>query len=816
MTTIGGSGCPAGGAAKQGGGGLSVGLLHCLRVLAPLLLLASAAAAPAQTATVTASPNPPVSPPPPPLVPATRVDRSNGVYRTTPGVAAPLVSPLPDPSGPPSAALALPGRPRIGLVLGGGGAKGFAHIGVLQELERLRIPVQVLSGTSMGAVVGSMYAIGNDGAQISKIAHSIDWNSIFRDRSTRSDLTYRRKTEEHSILLPYRLSFKDGSPVIPAGVLGGQRLFATLQSVLANERTVTNFDNLPTPYRAVATDITTGDPVIMGSGDISTAVFASMAVPAALPPVERDGVLLVDGGISDNLPINVAREMGVDVIIAVNVGESPRPAAQITSALSVLNQMQLLFGYAAVRDQIAAMTDGDVLVSPDINGLSATSFDRIDLGIERGRQAAIAVEDKLRRYSVSEAEWQQFVAARAARTGRIKPIEIDYIKIANTSRKPDSKLLAQMTTKPGDTLSGDRMLHDVGRIWDLGGFSAVNYNVLGGPNDFGLQVNANASPFNDSFFQFGMLISSDFGSLSTFALAVGYTDREFLNSDWEFRGFAQVGSSIALNVELYRQWGQFFFEPYAYYLRYDTQVVQSGSTPISGNLKISAAGAGGRGGVVFSNWGTMYAGVQAGGINPLQGSIPTGLPENWNTDISWNVGAGIDTIDSITFPTRGNFTQLMFSDHTTALGGQFARNEFLANLVQAFSWGYTTLVLGARFGTTWDSDPGFIGVYRLGGFLELSGQNTDSLIGQQQVLGRAILYHQISQTSPLGHVPVYVGGSVEAGNTYNSLSQMSFGSLRYGLSAFVAADTPIGPIFLAYGHGSDNANAVYLIIGRVF
>ena len=781
-----------------------MGLRLCLRGLASGALL---------LATVAQAQDAP-SPSPAPV--GQGVERPVEVYTTTPLVAAPLISPLPNPTGSPAEILALPGRPRIGLVLGGGGAKGFAHVGVIQVLEEMRIPVQVLTGTSMGAVVGSMYAIGNDGAEINKIAHDIDWNSVFSDRLARNDLSYRRKTEEHSILLPYRLSFKDGSPVIPAGVLGGQRLFATLQSLLAPDRTVTNFDNLPTPYRAVATNITTGDPVVMGSGDISTAVFASMSIPAAFPPVERDGVLLVDGGISDNLPINAARAMGVDVIIAVNVGESPRPADQIQSALSVLNQMQLLLGYAAVRDQIKAMTDADVLITPDINGLSVTGFDRVDLGIERGRAAALAVADKLKRYSVTEAEWTRFTQERAARRDRIKPVEVDYIKIANNSRKPDSRLLAQMETRPGDTLNGETMRGDVERIYNLGGFDRVNYDVLGGPTDFGLQVNANASPFDTRYFQFGMLISSDFGDLSTVAFAVGYTDREFLNSQWEWRGFAQVGSSIALNVELYRQWGKFFVEPYAYYLRYDTQVVQTGSTPVSGNLKVAAAGAGGRAGLVFGNWGTMYAGVQAGGINPLEGSVPTGLPEGWNTDISWNVGAGIDTIDSITFPKRGNFTQLMFSDHTKGLGGQFARNEFFANVVQPFSWGYTTLILGARFGTTWDSDPGFIGTYRLGGFLELSGQNTDSLIGQQQVLGRAILYHQISETSPIGNVPVYVGGSVETGNTYDTLSQMSFSSLRYGLSAFIAADTPIGPVFLAYGHGSDNANAVYLIIGRVF
>ena len=196
-------------------------------------------------------------------------------------------------------------RPRIGLVLGGGGAKGFAHIGVIEELERRQIPIDVISGTSMGAVVGSIYAIGNDANEVKAIARAIDWATVFDDTLKRENLSFRRKREDRGILLDFRLGLQDGKPVLPKGVLGGQRLFSTVQELTSPWRATEDFNDLPIPFRAVATNIITGHHVVMGTGNLSTAVFASMSIPAAFAPVKREGLLLVDGSISDNLPVDV-------------------------------------------------------------------------------------------------------------------------------------------------------------------------------------------------------------------------------------------------------------------------------------------------------------------------------------------------------------------------------------------------------------------------------------------------------------------------------------------------------------------------------
>jgi NTE family protein len=716
----------------------------------------------------------------------------------------------------PASVAAVTGRPRIGLVLGGGGAKGFAHIGVLKELERLHVPVDVVTGTSMGAVVGSMYAVGNDADGVDSIAHRIDWNAIFSDKLSRDELSFRRKVEQGTILLDYKLSFDNGKPVFPKGVLGYQRLYTTLQGVLAKDRTVAKFDDFATPFRAIATDIGTGDAVTLGGGDIASAVFASMAIPAAFPPVQRDGRLLVDGGVANNVPINPARALGVDALIVVDIGEPPMRSENITSALDVLNQMQLLLGYAVVRDQIASLKPTDVLIKPDITGLSVTGFDKVDLGIERGRDAARKLEAQLRRYSLSDADWAAYKRDRAARAATVNAPRVDYIKIVNTSKTANDRILAAMTTKAPTVLDGEKITRDVNAIYDIGGFDSVTYNLVRDGARQGLEIDARRSPYDTRYFQFGMLLSTDFGAATDFSLAVAYVDRDFLGSGWEWRGGARVGSDNFFDVDLYKQWNRVFFRPYAYWHRLSTQVVQTGNSAVNGTLAVITAGAGAQTGLVFGNTASIYVGAEIGGVNPLSGSVPTGVPNGWNRDVSWEVGAIYDTADSLTFPTKGSFAQLEFSDHLTALGGNFTREELRANLQHAITFGRTSVVLGGKFGGTWNAIDNFVGTQQLGGFLRLSGLPQDSLIGQQSLLGRLVVYNRVSDKSPIMDLPLYLGGSIEAGNVFRSPSDVDLGRLRTSFSGFVAADTLIGPLFLGYGHSSGGNNAIYLIIGRVF
>lgn len=707
------------------------------------------------------------------------------------------------------------GRPRIGLVLGGGGAKGFAHIGVIEELERRHIPIDVISGTSMGAVIGSMYAIGNDAEGIKAITGAIDWANVFNDNLKRSDLSFRRKREVRDILLNFRLGIANGKPVLPTGVLGGQKLFSTVQELLAPWRTTEDFNNLPIPFRAVASNIVTGEHVVMGSGNLSTAVFASMSVPAGFAPVKREGLLLVDGSISDNLPVDVARAMGVDVVIVVDVGEPPKASAdKINNAVDVLTQMQLLLGYDAIRRQRASIAGRDVLIDPDITGLSLASFDQAELGIQRGREAAQKLGDKLADLSVSDAQWAIYLREREARS-HPAPIRIDKVEIANTSKIKTRDLATLVTTQAGDILDGKVMAKDVAAIFALDEFERVDYRIDVAAGQNVLVVNAEGNRASSRYFQTGLAIASNFGKSATFDLALGYTDRDFLGTSAEWRGFARVGNDVLFDVSLYKQFGGFFAEPVAAFQRYSSLSIQQGSNQKTSALQVTRAGAGIDGGKVFGNWGELRAGVRIGGINPGDESVGLGIPGGWSRDVDWRVGFTFDTLDKLTFPLSGTFAQIQYVNHVETLGGTFTRNNFTINVQKPFTWDRATLVLGGRFGTTTNVRNDFIGDYQTGGFLNLSGLGRNSLTGAQLMFGRAVGFYRMTDKAPILDLPVYVGGSIEAGNVWTSTSDISLGSLRTAASAFIAADTPIGPIWFAYGQ-SGSTGSIYLVLGRVF
>lgn len=720
---------------------------------------------------------------------------------------APGVSPVPP-------AFSATGRPRIGLVLGGGGAKGFAHIGVIAELERRRIPIDVIAGTSMGAVVGSMYAIGNDGPGIERIARAIDWVTVFDDATRRSDLSFRRKREVRDILLNFRLRIDDGRPVLPSGVLGGQRLFAAVQELLAPWRATENFNDLPIPYRAVATDIVTGKTVVMGDGNLSTAVFASMSIPAALPPVERQGQLLVDGGISDNLPVDVARAMGVDIVIVVDVGEPPATADKLDSAISVVNQMQILLGYDAVRQQREALRPRDVLIEPDITGFGVTAFGRLEDGIARGRAAAQKMGDRLAALSVSDAQWAVYLSERDARS-HPPPIRIASVEIVNGSRLKTEDLQALVRTRPGHVLDGKVMAADVASIYALDEFERVDYRVDPAPAGNVLVVNTSGLRGSGRYFQSGLLLASNFGKASTFDLAIAYTNRNFLGTGAEWRGFGRVGNDVLFDVSLYRQVGNLFAEPIAFYQRASTLATQLGSNQANLVLQAERAGAGIDGGLVFGNWGELRIGTRIGGINPIEDDLQVDLPRGWTRDVEIRAGFTVDTYDSLTFPRSGTFAQLQYVDHVTALGGRFTRNNVSIAVNQALSRGKATLVLTGRLGTTTDRSRDFIGDYQLGGFLNLSGLTRNSLIGPQLLFGRAVGYYRLTDRSPILDLPIYLGGSLEAGNVWDERRDISLGDLRTAVSGFIAADTILGPVFLGLGQSGGNGS-IYLGLGRIF
>lgn len=699
--------------------------------------------------------------------------------------------------------------PRVGLVLGGGGAKGFAHVGVLEVLEENRIPVHAIAGTSMGAVVGSLYASGRDSAALLQVTREIDWASLFADRIPRDRLSFRRKRDERDNLIRFRLAFDDRGVVLPPGLLRGQDLYLTLAERLAEARGVTDFDQLPIPFRAVAADITSGRAVVLGSGDIATAVFASMAVPGGLPPVEREGLLLVDGGIVDNVPVDVARAMGVDVLIVVDVGSPLRKREDLTSFVDVLDQLQLLLGREAVERQLASLGPQDILIRPDIDGIAMTDFTEHAAAIARGRAAAQAALDRLRALSLDEAAWAAHLSARASRTGRQLPT-IRFVELENDSDVPDGQIREAVTARPGEVHDPERMTRDLAALFATGSFRSVRYRFESVPElGEGIVIAATGDPSQRNFFQFGLTLATDFNRQNEFGIGIAYTDRSLGASGIEWRTDLRIGEDMLLSSTFYREFGRWLAEAGPFWSRRDTRLFLDGVPLLT--VRTSEAGFRLDGGHLLGRWGELRVGLARSGLGLEAGGIP--LPDDGTLeDMRWHLQFTADWLDDVNYPKAGLFGELLLEDHVAALGGELTYARLLGRVFWPMTRDRTTLVLGAELGSTLADDSLLLGDFRLGGFLRLSGLAPSELLGRHLLLGRAIVYHRLTRRSPIIDLPLYVGGSLELGNAF---AHWSAPGLRPAGSLFLSADTPLGPLSFA-GGANGQGQALYLILGRLF
>jgi NTE family protein len=291
-------------------------------------------------------------------------------------------------------------RPKIGLVLSGGGARGAAHVGVLKILEELRIPIDYVAGTSMGAIVGGLYASGMSVEEIASVIGSTDWKGFYSDRQPRSERSLRRKSDGNGFLVDFDVGFKNGGLVFPLGLVQGQKFEIALRRWLLPVATVKDFDRLPIPFRAVATDVAKGELVLLGSGDLASAIRASMSAPGALKPVRLDGRLLVDGGLVNKLPVQVVKDMGADLLIVVDVGFPLLEEDKLNSVLAVSNQMLTIMIQGNVRRQLDLLGDSDVLITPELGHFSSTAFDRVVEAMARGENSARNAQAKLSGLSV--------------------------------------------------------------------------------------------------------------------------------------------------------------------------------------------------------------------------------------------------------------------------------------------------------------------------------------------------------------------------------------------------------------------------------
>jgi NTE family protein len=747
-----------------------------------------------------------------------------------------------DPVAPPLS----PHRPRIGLVLSGGGARGAAHVGVLKVLEQLHIPIDAIAGTSMGAVVGGLYASGFSPHEIESIMTSLNWQDAFRDRPPREDLTFRRKLEDQNFLVKFPLGIRGSKIQLPKGLIQGQKLNQTLRRLTLPVASVINFDELPTPFRAVATDLESGDAVIMSSGDLTSAMRASMSAPGVFSPVERDGRLLVDGGIAENVPIDVAREMGVDILIVVDVGTPLLKRDKLSSAPVISNQMLAILIQHNSREQLAKMAPQDVLIEPALGDTSAFDFGIVKRVIATGEIAGHAAESRLAALSVSPEEFAAYAALRDH--DRQSPPRIDFVKVDEGSGRYSNRLDRLFKDVIGKPLDPDAVARHITTVYGQGNLEALDYRVVQDDADrYGLLLAARRNSWGPNYVRFGLSLQDDFEGNSSYNAAARFVLSEITNPGGEWVWDLQVGETSLISTEVYlpiSDTSSFFFVPHVSAKAANVDVLQE-QTRIA-EYRVRSFDYGLDFGYELGNWGEIRTGVERDVGhedvrigNPLDPLLP---PDSFDTN-EYFVRLSLDHLDDVNFPHHGQQATIEWRAEragdvsTTREKQDFERLSF--TYLAATSFGRYTAVFSAAGGTTFNtpqgllltgqvpgSAPGGVQVttpsdlrllFPLGGFLNLSGLKANSIAGPHFALARTLFYKQIGRGGP-GYldVPTYVGVSVESGNVWEHRGDASFGSLRHDASVFLGMDTFLGPVYVASGFDDKGQHAFYLFLGRTF
>jgi NTE family protein len=708
-------------------------------------------------------------------------------------------------------------RLRIGLVLSGGGARGAAHIGVLEMLDRLHIPIDAIAGTSMGAVVGGLYASGMSGQQIAQAMASVDWQVAFRDHPPLSALDYRRKQEEEQYLVNLPLGLQGRKLVIPRGLIQSQKLTETLRRLTTPVARITDFDQLPTRFRAVATNLESGNPVVLAQGDLATAMRASMAVPGVFAPVTYRGQILADGGLVDNLPVDVARAMHVDVLIVVDAGYTLQPRRRLASLPGITNQMLSILIRRNVRGELTGLTSKDILISPQLGNYSSYDFaDELKI-VSAGESAVRAVQTRLQALALPQAQYAQYLAERAAKRSALPPVQFVRVDPDSTAyERQIHDMFDRFSGKPADPQALQR---EVQLLYGRGYLETLDYRLQQDSSGrYGLDFTALRNSWGPNYLRLGMQMQDDFEGNTTFdaAARLDVTELNSLGgeSDWSLR----VGSSPLLSTEFYQPLsnvGQFFIDPHALVEQHDVAQVEGGRQV--GEYLVRSADYGLDFGRAFDNWGELRIGAQnTSGSERVRLGDFSAPGANFDVD-EFSLSFGYDQLDSPSFPRSGQalLSKLTLEDNRS---GHPGTDLFTLDWRGVHSWARNTLVAWLSGGSTVGGSQTNVRTYfPLGGFLNLSGVRGDTLAGPQYAIGRLIYLHKVGNGGEgILDVPAYIGVSLESGNVWMQRSQMSFTSLRTDASVFVAADTYLGPVYLAGGYDQSGSTAFYLYLGHSF
>lgn len=703
-------------------------------------------------------------------------------------------------------------RPKVCLALSGGGARGAAHIGVLRVLEEYRVPVDCIVGTSMGALVGGAYASGMSVDDMEKMVSSLSTSTLFQDKPPRDEQTIRRKEEDNTLLFSPEMGIGGiKGTTLPKGVVSGVQLETVLRKLTVPG--YRNFDRLPIPYRAVATDLATGKAVIFNKGEMANVMRSSMSVPVAIAPVEIDGKMLVDGMLVNNLPIDIAKSMGADVVIAVNVGTPLMKREELGSILGVAGQMLSILTEQNVQKSLSLLTSKDILITPELGDFSTSNFDHLKETLPIGEAAARSVAQQLSQLSLSREAYAQYHSNLVTlSTPDTRPV--DSITFQQLTHVNPTYLKSVMKTKEGSPMDQAVLDHDLRTLYGLGDFEHVGYQVISENEKHELVVDAVEKSWGPDYVRFGLGLSSDFQGDADFNIQ-GRLRKTWMNSyGAEWLSDIQIGSANRIMTQWYQpinEEQEFYLTPMAEWKQDTLRLFHDGKELAIYDFDTYKIGM--NGGFQIDSYGKVYAGVLSG---VLKADLRTGAPEYETDDSSVNLGAFhggfvLDKLDSVAFPSNGWLLKGSLYRSSDWLGAEdkYTKGEIAGNYV--FSIGEHTVNLFALAQGSINGELPDYDQYKWGGFLRQSGYQNGELLGDHLLYSRLIYTNRLMKYQMFDGL--YAGFSLEAGKLEDPLVRLNSNTTMLSASAFLASDTPIGPFYIGYGQAKNGEGSVYLFLG---
>jgi NTE family protein len=672
----------------------------------------------------------------------------------------------------------------------------------------------------MGAVVGGLYASGVPPADIEKLMTSIDWQDAFRDRPAREDLVFRRKQDDVDFPVRLPLGIKSGKVLLPKGLIQGQKLQQMLRSATIPVAHVEAFDDLPIPFRALATDLETGEAVILEKGDLTASLRASMSIPGVFAPVEIDGRLLVDGGIANNLPIEEVRALGAEVIIVSDVSFPLQLRDELNSPLQISNQMLAIMVRRETTRQRALLGGRDVIIEPPLGDASSFDFSNMRSAIAVGERATADRTAQLSALGLAPAAYAESVAQRKPREP--VPDSIDFVRADERSRRHAKILEATLEPFVGQPLDVAALEQKITELYGLDLFETLDYELIREGDQEGLLLHARRKSWGPNYVRFALNLQDDFEGNTSFNAAARFivTELNALGAEWLTD--LQIGEHPLLRSEFWQPLtygtSRYFIVPQVgFEVRNVPLIVDQTRLAEFRVRNTEAALAFGR---ELGTWGEVRAGLRRGeGQSRVRIGDPT-LPEtNFETG-EFFARFVYDELDNVNFPRHGAQFTLQWDAAREGLGDDQTSDILSMDWLIARTFGRRdTVVFWTSAGSTVSEGdtPAIEDFFTLGGFLSLSGIAPESIAGPHFGIARLLYYRQIGREGPgFLNVATYAGVSLEIGNVWQERADASMDSTLRDASLYLGLDTLIGPLYIAAGVDNGGETAFYLFLGRPF